>query len=352
MKIIKLCNNYYLKFPILLFIFFFIFNKKKKKVGIIGLSHGDNIGNNLLKYAISTQIYNFGFEPYIIGFHKKKTNISFINKTTNLRIIKKNFTEINKNDYDFLIVNSDQTWRKSNKFFYDIAFLQFASKWKLPKFIYGASLGYDYWAFTKEDEKVAKECLKNFSGISVREKRSVKLIENHLNIKPMFVLDPTLLINKKYYLKLINNYNGKKMSNNKFILTYIFLSEKNTIKFIKKASIQLGYKIFKVKKKDENSVLKFLYGIINCKAVITNSFHGTIFSIIFNKPFVSFIFKDSPKERLISLKNTFQIENRIFQYNQIPNVSLLTTPLNINYDLINSLKSQSINYLKKNLGIK
>ena len=50
-----------------------------------------------------------------------------------------------------------------------------------------------------------------------------------------------------------------------------------------------------------------------CKAVITNSFHGTIFSIIFNKPFVTFIFKNCPKESLKSLKNIFKIENRIFE---------------------------------------
>ena len=155
-----------------------------------------------------------------------------------------------------------------------------------------------------------------------------------------------------YYLNIISNYKLNININQDFILTYIFLKEKNTKKFIKNASKQLGYKIFKVKKNDENSIEKFIYGMVNCKAVITNSFHGTIFSIIFNKPFISFIFKDSPKERLISLKETFKLGKRIVEYNQEPLISLLTTPLNLNYTLINSLKIQSINYLKQNLRIK
>jgi len=142
------------------------------------------------------------------------------------------------------------------------------------------------------------------------------------------------------------------MENDNFILIYRFLNETKTNRFIKIASDYLGYHIYNVRKKDKYSIEKFIYGIINCKAVITNSFHGTVFSIIFNKPFVSFIFKNSPRERLNSLKKIFNIGNRIFEYNQFPDVNLLSTPLNINDQLMNSLKIQSINYLKKNLGIK
>ena len=316
-------NFFFKKFKIYIIIFLYfsliILKKRKKKIGIIGLSHGTNIGNNLLKYAIFIKLSELGFNPYIIGFHKKNTNISFINRTVNLRIIKNSFNEIDKNEYGILMVNSDQTWRRSNKaniHFFDIGFLKFAQNWTVPKFVYAASLGFDYWTFSKKDEKIAKKCLKNFTDISVREKGSVNLVKKHLGITPEFVLDPTLLIDKKYYLNIISNYKKNINIKTNFILTYIFLKEKNTKKFIKNASKQLGYKIFIVKKNDEDAIEKFIYGMINCKAVVTNSFHGTIFSIIFNKPFVSFIFKDSPKERLISLKETFKLGNRIVEYNK------------------------------------
>lgn len=137
----------------------------------------------------------------------------------------------------------------------------------------------------------------------------------------------------------------------KFIFTYIFKNEINTRNFIKDVSRKLGYKIYNVKFSEKNSIKKFIYGIVNSNAVITNSFHGTVFSIIFKKPFVTFFFKNSPKERLISLKNALQIKGRFFEYNQTPDIKLLTTPLEINIKLLNSLRIKSINYLKYNLGI-
>ena len=97
------------------------------------------------------------------------------------------------------MVNSDQTWRKWNEYFYDIAFLKFADNWEKPKFVYGASLGTNNWEYNKEDEKISKRLLKNFTGISVREKGAITLIYNNLRIKPMFVLDPTLLFFKYFF---------------------------------------------------------------------------------------------------------------------------------------------------------
>jgi hypothetical protein len=238
----------------------------------------------------------------------------------------------------------------NNKTFYDVGFLKFAENWSLPKFVYGASLGFKKWTYTKSDEKIVKKLLNNFTGISVREKTSVNLIKNHLGIKPIFVLDPTLLIDKKYYFNIIKNYNENISINGKFIFTYLFRNESNTNNFIKEASKKLGYKIFAVRHWQNNSIKKFIYGIINCNAVITNSFHGTIFSIIFKKPFITFFFKNSPKERLISLKEELQIKGRFYEYNQNPDIKLLTTPLKINIRILNSLKIKSINYLKKNLA--
>ena len=345
----------FIKFKIfLLLIFFNLFtiNKRKKlKVGVIGLRHETNIGNNLIKYAISIKLRELGFIPYIIGSHYNKTDITFLKKNTKCIIIKENFTEIKRKDFDILMVNSDQTWRKLDKDFYDYGFLKFAANWNIPKFVYAASLGFDYWDLTKEDENLAKFLLKNFTGVSLREKGSIKLVENHLGIHPSFMLDPTLLIDKKYYLNLIQNYKPNFNINENYILVYLIISEDNTENFIIKACNQLNYKKYQVKMNDKNSIEKFLYGITHCKAVITNSFHGTIFSIIFNKPFISFIFKMSPKERLYSLKHLFNFENRIIEYNEQPSINLLKTPLNISENLIKLLKKNSIDFLKKNLEI-
>ena len=337
-----------------MFVNYYIFYrkyKKKKRVGIIGLRHEVNVGNNLIKYAISIKLSELGFIPYIIGTHLNNYNISFIKNKTNCVIINNSFSEIKKEDYDILMVNSDQTWRRFDKHFYDYGFLKFAKSWNITKFVYGASLGYDFWALTKEDEIIIKGLIDQFSGISVREKGSIKLIEQHLGIKPLLVLDPTLLITKDYYIDLIKNYKNNRIINDSFIFTYLIIQENSTNEFIEKACKELGYQNYNVEINKNNSVEEFIYGINNSKAVITNSFHGTILSIIFKKPFITFIFRNSPRERLISLKEVFHLEDRIFEFNEIPNISLLTTPININETLINLLKDQSINYLKKNLRL-
>ena len=320
---------------------------KIKKIAIIGERHCNNIGANLLKYAISIKLSEFGFKPYIIGTHYINHDISFLKNNTNCIIIKKNFSEIQEKDFNILMVNSDQTWRKFDNHFYDYGFLRFAKNWKIPKFVYGASLGFSNWQFSKYDEIIIKNLLKNFNGISVREKGSIELIEKHIGIHPILVLDPTLLIDKKYYLNLLNFYKENKPINNNYIFTYIIKKEKNVDLFIRNSSKVLGYEIYNDNMNEKNAILKFIYGIVNCKAVITDSYHGTIFSIIFNKPFVTFLFSGTPKERFISLGNLFKVKNRIFEYYQMPNISLLSTALNIDNNYIKFLKNKSINYLKK-----
>ena len=101
----------FIKFKIflLLIVFYFFFknknnnNKKKLKVGVIGLRHETNIGNNLIKYAISIKLKELGFIPYIIGTHYNNTDINFLKNNTNCVVIKKKFKEIKRNEYDILM---------------------------------------------------------------------------------------------------------------------------------------------------------------------------------------------------------------------------------------------------------
>ena len=319
-----------------------------KKIGVIGLAHSQNIGNNLLKYAISIKLSELGFRPYIIGMRFKNHSISFLREYTKVKIIN-NFQEIKENDYDILMVNSDQTWRKCKNYFYDIAFLNFAKNWNKPKFVYAASLGLNTWQLTKEDENIAKNLLKNFTGISVREKGSIKLIESHLGFRPTFVLDPTLLIDKGYYLKLINNYKNDIPIDNSFIFVYTVTESKIFKNYINSIREQYYYKIYFITCTVKNYIKKFIYGIYNSKAVITDSFHGTIFSLIFNKPFISFVYEENGIERFNTLKEIFNLQNRIYDRNSKADLKLLDIPLNINKTSLNSLKTQSLNFLKKNL---
>jgi hypothetical protein len=351
-------NNRYLiiikLFICIFFILVFLISKKfyiknNKKIGIIGLPHHQNIGNILLKYSIFITLRNKGFKPYIIGKHFKKDNITILKKLVNLRIIS-NFSEIKEQDYNILMVNSDQTWRKWNKDFYDIAFLKFAKNWRVHKFVYATSIGFNKWKFNKSEENIATNLLKNFTGISVREKGLSRLIKKHLGIKAYFVLDPTLLIDKKYYLKIIENYRYFPNLNEDFILTYKLKHmkvKKKMSSFINKARKELNIKIYNVDRHENQYIEKFIYRINNCKAVITDSYHGTVFSIIFNKPFITF--KRKNDERLKSLSDLLEIKGRIVDYEDKPDLSLLMKPLSFNTIRLNRMKLKSLDFIKNNL---
>ena len=332
-------------------ILFHLRKKNTKKVGIISVRHESNIGNNLLKYAISIKISELGYIPYIVGtVWKEHNNIEFIKNTTNLVIIKNNFSEIRPDDYDILMVNSDQTWYKFDKNFYDYGFLRFAENWTIPKFIYGTSFLTDFWPFSKEDEEIAKKLLTKFSGISVREKDSVELIKKHLGLNSEFVVDPTFLIDKKHYLNLIKGFKDKIANKGPYIFVYHIGHSRYIINLVKEAKKKFNFEINYFSLNNGSSIQNFLYYLINSKAVITNSFHGTIFSILFNKPFIS-IYKKGIKKRFNTLSYLFNISERLLMFGQKPNYDLLIQPLNINHSLLIKQRKKSINFLQKNLNI-
>ena len=358
MKNNKINNKHFLYKFILIVIFniinFLLFQlnvkiKSCKKIGVVGVLHDVNIGNNLIKYAISIKLKELGYIPYIIGTNKNNFNITFINETTNLVIIRNNFSEIKEDDYDALMVNSDQTWRKFDNTFYDYGFLKFSENWKIKKFVYGASLGFDDWKLSSEDEFIAKKLLKDFTGVSVREKGAINLIKQHLGLTPIFVADPTFLIDKKYYLDIIKDYKGKIVLKNKYIFIYCLPCTKYIFEAAKTAKNFLNYDTYYFQLTNLSSIQNFIYYMLNSEVVITNAFHGTVFSIIFNKPFITIFNKSLGKERYNTLDYLFGINDRIFAIGQKINFSLLLKPLKIDLKLLNQLKIKSINFIKNNL---
>jgi len=158
-----------------------------------------------------------------------------------------------------------------------------------------------------------------------------------------------MIIDKKYYLDLIKNYKNNLNIKDNYIFIYTISRQENLNTFIEKSAKELNYSIINFPLNKKSSVEYFIYLFVNSKAIITNSYHGTIFSIIFNKPFISFHYKGSARERLISLGKLLGVKERIFDYNENPNIKLLITPLKINNALLNILRNKSINFIKKNI---
>ena len=333
-------------------------SKNKMRVGVTCLENGVNVGNILVKYAMLKKLEEFGCNVTLLIPNRlllKRSN--FINKTlsSNLYLIKNNsFNILNENNFDYLLVNSDQTWAYNRAaYFYDIGFLKFAKDWKVKKFIYGASIGVDKWKYNKREEEEMKKLLTNFTGISFREIETLKLVEEHLGLKSLFVLDPTLIIDKQYYLNEIKEYKTDFNYRENYIFIYQ-LDNNDIINYIiEESKNKLNYKIKKFNFNRKDFIENFIFCISNCKAVITDSFHGTVFSIIFNKPFISFVNKRRGKGRFDCLKKVFKLDNRIIipSNNLTINFNLLINKPNINQTLLNQLRDFSIHYLKKNLDI-
>ena len=348
----------FIKFIILFFsliIFFFTNNKTKKKIGVISLPTDDNAGNILIKFSIYVKLKELGFDPIIICFSYTKNN--FLKKHVKLKLIKKDYCELNKNDYDILMVNSDQTWNGFEKFadnVLNVGYLKFAENWTVPRFVYGASLGVDYWKFSNKFDIIARQLLKKFTGISVREIGAIKIVEKHLGIHPELVLDPTLIIDKKYYLDLIKYYKINFNYKEKHLCLYQLDENIFIEKLIRDVSQLFKYKVYMINLYKQKFIENFIFCINNSNAVITDSFHGTIFSIIFEKPFITFINEVRGIDRFNSLIKVFNFSQRIVGQKNFKkvNINLLKTPLNVNQSLLKYLKNRSINFLKKNLKVK
>ena len=364
-------NNFKRKILVLIILFIFNFTfidnkiilylrekfRTKRRIGVIGVLNEQNVGNNLVKFSMYTKLKEYGFVPTIISYTRKGENIDFLRKTVELTEINNEnlkYSQLKEKDYDILMINSDQTWNNFNiESLYDHGFLRFAENWTIPKFVYAASLGIDYWRYTKRFDEKAKSLLQNFKGISLMEIGAIDLVEKHLGIRPLFVLDPTFLIDKKYYTDIIKDFKKDFNFNNEYLFVYILDKNKIFDKYIEMARKKLNYEIYRVRTNQMNYTENFLFGINISKAVITDSFHGTVFSIIFKKPFVSFINSKRGRLRFYSLNETFKLNDRILfpSEDKYPDINLLKKPLNINQTTIDSMKDLSITFLKKNLGI-
>ena len=318
--------------------------------------NNNNIGNNLVKFAMYIKLKELKFDPVIIALTRYK-NIYFVKKHVKLKEINVSFNELKEDDFDFLMVNSDQTWINiTPPYLLDYGFLKFASNWKIPKFVYflyGASYPLNRWLYSKQFNLIAGNLLKNFTGVSVREITTINLAEKYLGIKPNFVLDPTFLIDKSNYISLIKYYKGYFNYNQKFLCVYQLDKYKKMENFIKYSCLKLNFTLHKVNISNNFYIEDFIKCINNSKAVITDSYHGTIFSIIFEKPFVSFINSKRGNTRFLSLKHFLKINDRIIspKSNKKIDINLLKINFKVNQILFDEMKNKSIYFLKKNLNL-
>lgn len=251
--------------------------------------------------------------------NKKGKNFQkFIKSNLNLSKMYNSIGELKENypKYDIYITGSDQVWNTNIVGCLSDAYTLNFGNDKIKRISYAASIG-----LSKIDNKYEneyKEKLKNIDFLSVREENA-KLILNELIDKKdiQVVLDPTLLLNKEFWSSKIDKLDKE---NEKYIFVYSVANNDEYRKIANYLSKETGLKIVHFEKTNKfDNVLKnaytegpfeFLNFIKNAEYVVTNSFHATVFSIIFNKKFFCVPFKTT-SSRITNLLEKMGISNRI-----------------------------------------
>jgi len=277
----------------------------------------------------------FIINPNLKQFNEIYKNNGFfinksINKTKRINHIK-NYTDIAEYGFEAIIVGSDQVWRPEFSPNMPNYFLDFLKEIKGVKRIsYAASFGVDYWKFNETETKTYSKLVQNFDAVSVREDSAIELCKKNMNVNATLVLDPTLLLSVDDYEKLIDKEECSVHNNSLFCYVLDDAPDKKAIvEFLSMElnlipnSIDMKLKYKSINKIDVDksvypSIGNWINGFKNSEYVVTDSFHGMVFSILFNKPFVVIGNVDRGMSRFTSLLKLLQLESRlVFSLDQL-----------------------------------
>jgi hypothetical protein len=292
-----------------------------------------------------------------------KENISITNPIDSTRMLKE---FVNNEQFGAIIVGSDQVWRKAYSPCMPNYFLDFLSgNEQIKKISYAASFGIDEWEFGKKETKYYKELAQEFDAISVREDSAVKLCREYLGVNATHVLDPTMLVDKSVYESLAMSPITHPSEGDLFC--YILDRTPQKMSFVDKVAKEKSLNSFEllpkrtfaeIKSNKELSdcvfspVEQWLRSFIDAKLVITDSFHGTVFSILFNKPVIVILNDGRGTTRMASiLDRCVEDENYcVFSYNDCNLDKIDIDKLIISrYNKIEICKQGSIKFLKEAL---
>lgn len=251
-------------------------------------------------------------------------------------------------------MGSDQIWNpKITKGFDPIYFGNFDFQKGERKYIsYAASME----AKTLNEESInfyLKE-LNNFDSLSVRETRLAELLQPLTTKKIKIVLDPTLLAD----INIWNRITSQPSIKGKYVLVYQVRYNKDTLRVAYNIANQINALVIEItanttirfnrNKLQTSSPEEFLGLIKNAACVVTTSFHGTAFSIIFNRPFYCLHLGDGADTRSQSLLKFIGLSDRMIKKNEIPKFTEIDYEKEINKNLFH-LREESFRYLKDNI---
>lgn len=361
------------------------------KIGILTVPFNNNYGGFLQAYALKMVLKGMGHEVIFINRQRnpskrlkfrvyrllvkmhllkdymgeKKREISvrtnqfrdkYLTPISPAYYSSKSMQECLKLGIDFLIVGSDQVWRyKYAQDSIDDFFFGFVNdNITIPRISYAASFGTDTMDYPEEKIQVIKSLIARFRAISVREESGKRLLTDYLGVpasRVKIVLDPTLLLVANSYKCLFEDTVPKK----NYAFTYILDKADIDDLLIDRLISSKGLQRIDGKAQTGNlseldviePVEKWLSYLYYSDYVITDSFHGTVFSILFNKPFIVIANPNRGITRLQSLLSVFHLEERLIT--SIASTNEMVFNQQIDWPLVNTLltkrREDSIRFL-------
>jgi len=298
---------------------------KVMKIGLLTLPLKDNYGGILQAVALYASLQRLGFEVVFIrkefDYHlwkkltipllelipfqnvkkfrsirlNSKAHASFIEKMipnqTRKVVSRQELVSIsNEYDLDAVVVGSDQVWRLeyTDKNYIGAYFLEFLENRNIRKVSYAASFGHDYWP-TSDKVNSISSLLASFNAVSVRESSGVPVCAELGRDDAIHVLDPTILIGRDFFQGLTNEVDE---SNTREVLYYVLDESVFSEQVLTETLTELGegVKIHRIYEKgcanQTHTIPEWVNAFREAEYVVTDSFHGMMFSVMFNKPFI------------------------------------------------------------------
>lgn len=248
----------------------------------------------------------------------------------NIRTTNRIFAPARKKDFarygfDAFVVGSDQVWRPAYSPHMPTFFLDFlGDDARTRRVAYAASFGKDIWEFSPELTAQCVPLAKKFHAISVREDSGIALCEKFLGVRAEHVLDPTMLLNAADYAAIVERdetrgFLEKRPAAHR-LFAYILDDSPEKRATVAGTAAALGLDADEIMPSPEAlrcgtakfpPVSAWLRGFRDSEFVVTDSFHGCVFSIVFNRPFVAIGNAGRGMSRFLSLLKMFDLETRL-----------------------------------------
>lgn len=358
------------------------------KIGIVTLPLRNNFGGILQNYALQTVLKQMGHRPvtllprfrpwkptqfrfYVVlaknmlkkcmGYHAPDyINPAKQNCPPQHEFIERYITKIDwpeyvpltpgfckSHDFEAYVVGSDQVWRPRYSPRLEHCFLDFTAGCAVRRIAYAVSFGVDVWEYTPEQTRTCSELVRGFDAVSVRENSGVGLCREYLGVNAAEVLDPTLLLDKDDYNRLCRHIAP---CSDRYMAVYMLDRTPWKLRFIKDMADAKQLPIRYLGR--DLSVEGWLAMFRDAAFVLTDSFHGSVFSIIYQKDFFSIVNDARGAARFTSLFARLGLSERLVPEMSHGEIEARPVEWEKVSDALNGYRAKSRHFLNDSLDIK